>query len=99
MAQGEGHKVALQVIVAAYGAVCSDYDELFIFRPSQPFDRAFIPLCVSTIPPHMVLDTLTYVYALNQPAGAAVYIDARFRGLGAPVCIYLVLIAVYSYGR
>ena len=87
------------MIVAAYGAVRSDYDELFIFGPSQPLDRAFIPLRVSTMLLHIVLDTLTYVYAPNQPASAAVYIDARFRGLGTPVCIYLVLIAVYSYGR
>lgn len=98
MAKRKGHKVALQMVVAADGAVGRHDDELLVFRPPEPFDGAFVPLqvCVST-----VLSTRTryrvgvaYVDAPDQLARTAVDVDAGFGSLGATVGVYLVLIAV-----
>ena len=44
MAKREGHKVALEIVVATNSPVFSDNEEFLIFRPSKPLYRAFIPL-------------------------------------------------------
>jgi hypothetical protein len=51
MAQREGRKVALQVVVAAHRAVVGDNQQLLILRPAKALDGAFVPLRIVSEPP------------------------------------------------
>lgn len=43
MTQGELGKVALQIIVAAYGTIRCDCKQLLILRPADAFDDDLVP--------------------------------------------------------
>jgi hypothetical protein len=44
LAESEGYKVALEIVVAAYRAVGCDYQQFLVFRPPQALDSALVPL-------------------------------------------------------
>jgi hypothetical protein len=44
VAQREGHKVALQAVIAAHRAVLRHDEQLLVVGPAQALDRALVPL-------------------------------------------------------
>jgi hypothetical protein len=97
VAQREGHKVALQAVIAAHRAVLRHDEQLLVVGPAQALDRALIPLLPWSA--EVLVQTCAmrggraYVDAPDQLPCAAVHVDARLGRAGAAVRVQLLLIA------
>ena len=102
VAEREGHKVALEVIIAPHRALFGYDEQLLVLRPAERFDCAFVPLYTSVSPTlHLQAASMrpscgdSYIDGPYQFPRAAVDVDAGLRCLRSPVGNDLGLIAVY----